>query len=499
MSDERHVIAVDLGASSGRVLQASWDGERFRLRELHRFANGGLRVGQALYWDILGIWREVLAGLAQAVHETRGQIESIGLDSWAVDFGLLDDQDELLSNPHHYRDSRTNGMMAWVDQRVGRDALFQCTGIQFMPINSLYQLAALASSGSSQLKVARKFLMIPDLLNFWLTGEAVGEYTNATTTMCFDCRRRDWASDVLSRLGLSADIFPPVVQPGTVLGELLPSIRQELGLSASPRVVAPGTHDTASAVAAVPYLDGNSAYLSSGTWSLLGVETYDPVTSNEALRFNVTNEGGVAGTIRLLKNVTGLWLLQECQRQWQRHGLRAEWGDLLTWAASAPPLRSVVDPDAPDFTLPEDMPSAIQDFCQRTGQHPPEATGEIVRCCLDSLALKYRYVLEGLEALTGKHVEVLRVVGGGSQNALLCQLTADALQRPVVAGPVEATALGNVLVQCLSLGLLPSLATGRAAVARSFPVHTYEPHLHDAEEWNRAYQHFTKLIIAPTA
>lgn len=493
---EALLIAVDLGASSGRVLTAQWDGTRFNLAVTHRFANDGVRVGQHLYWDILHIWEAILAGLRQAVVTASIPPSSVGIDSWAVDFALLDAHGELLGNPHHYRDLRTQGMLEWVEARIGKRELFERTGIQFLPINTLYQLAALRRQESPILQVARHFLMIPDLLNHWLTGERCSEYTNASTTMCFDCRTRTWASDVLERIGISCELFPSVWQPGAVIGDLLPSVRSAVGAGRPLKVVLPGTHDTASAVAAVPGLDDHSAYLSSGTWSLLGVEIQEPVTSDAALAFNVTNEGGVGGKIRLLKNVTGLWLLQRCQEEWAKQQLAVDWGTLLDAASHAPALQSLIDPDAAQFVLPDSMPTAIRDFCIQTGQRVPDSIGAIVRCCLESLALKYRHVLEGIASVTGCAIDVLRVVGGGSQNALLCQLTADALQRPVIAGPVEATALGNVLVQAISLGLIPDIASGRVAIARSVLLDTYMPHREEAETWEAAYLRFKRFLVS---
>ncbi|MCL4541521.1 MAG: rhamnulokinase [Chloroflexi bacterium] len=490
------LIAVDLGASSGRVLTAQWDGAHFDLAVAHRFANGGVSVGQHLYWDILRIWEAMLTGLRRAVATASIPPSSVGIDSWAVDFALLDAHDELLGNPHHYRDLRTQGMLEWVDARIGKRELFERTGIQFLSINTLYQLAAMRQQESPALQVARHLLMIPDVLNYWLTGERCGEYTNASTTMCFDCRTRTWARDVLERIGISSGLFPPIQQPGAVVGPLLPSIQSAIGAGRSLEVVLPGTHDTASAVAAVPNLDDHSAYLSSGTWSLLGVEIQEPITTDAALAFNLTNEGGVGGKIRLLKNVTGLWLLQRCQEEWARQQLPVDWGTLLEAASYAPALQSLIDPDAAQFVLPDSMPAAICNYCIQTGQPAPDNIGAIVRCCLESLALKYRYVLEGIASVTGRAIDVLRVVGGGSQNAVLCQFTADALQRPVVAGPVEATALGNVLVQAISLGLIPDLASGRAAIAQSVTLDTYTPRREEAEKWEAAYLRFKHFLVS---
>ncbi|MGN6561253.1 MAG: rhamnulokinase, partial [Thermomicrobiales bacterium] len=401
---------------------------------------------------------------------------SIGIDTWAVDFALLDAAGQLLGNPVHYRDERPAGMMEEVCEQVPRAEIFARTGIQFMPINTLYQLYALTRAGDPQLATAGTLLMVPDLFNYWLTGRTAAEYTNATTTQFFNATTRDWDRDLLAQLGLPAHLLPEVVQPGTVLGELLPAVAAEVGLPGGVPVIAPATHDTGSAVAAIPGLDARSAYISSGTWSLLGVEAPTPVLDERALAHNFTNEGGVAGAVRLLKNITGLWLLEECRRQWQREGRDYSWDDLLDATGRAAPFRSLVDPDAPDFANPPDMPAALRAYCARTGQPTPEEPAALARCCLESVALKYRVVLAALEELVGHRLDIIRVVGGGSQNRLLCQLTADCCQRPVVAGPVEATALGNILLQAIATGQIRDLAAGRAAIADSVTLTRYEPH-----------------------
>lgn len=494
MSDPSNFLAVDLGASSGRVVQGRWDGERFALRELHRFPNGPVTVAGRMHWDILRLWHEILTGIGQYATQRGGPLAGIGIDTWAVDFGLLDAAGRLLGNPYHYRDRRSEGMPALVDASVSADQLYATTGIQRMQINTLYHLVGMRQGGDPLLDVADSMLLIPDLLHYWLTGRKVAEYTNATTTQFFDARERRWATELLEALGLPTRMLPEVVQPGTPLGELLPEVRQACGLRGPAPVFASATHDTASAVAGVPGLDARSAYISSGTWSLVGVELDAPILSERARQLNFTNEGGVAGTIRFLKNVGGLWLLQECQRQWGRSGRSYGWPELVALAEAAPPLRSLIDPDAPDFLNPSDMPAAIRAYCRRTHQPEPASIGAQVRCCLESLALKYRWVVSSLEQLTGRAIETIRVVGGGSQNALLCQLTADACGRPVVAGPVEATALGNIVVQAIAAGALPSLAAGRAAVAASAPQTVYQPR--GAGDWDAAIVGFDALVGA---
>ena len=485
---ERHdFLAVDIGAASGRVILGRWDGARFALEELHRFPNEPVRVAGALHWDVLRLWHEVKAGLARYRAEAGATLSGIGIDTWAIDFGLLDRAGRLLGNPYHYRDGRTTGVAERVDGVVAPGALYAQTGIQRLPFNTLYQLASLGAD-DPQLANADSLLLIPDLFGYWLTGRRVAEYTNATTTQFLDARTGAWATDLLAALGLPSAPLPPIVAPGTVLSEVLPPLRAELGLPEGTPFIATATHDTASAVAAIPGLDERSAYISSGTWSLVGVELPAPILTEAARARDFTNEGGVSGTIRFLKNVGGLWLLQECQRSWERAGRALSWPEIVALAAVAPPLRSLVDPDAPEFLSPADMPSAIREQCQRIGQPIPDDVGALVRCCLESLALKYRWTVEAIEELTGRSIETIRVVGGGSQNALLCQLTADACGRRVIAGPVEATALGNCLVQAIARGVLPDLAAGRRAIAASVEQRTYEPVGDPA--WDVAYEGF---------
>jgi rhamnulokinase len=494
MSQSVNYLAIDLGASSGRVMLGRWDGQRFALHELHRFPNGPVAVRGHLHWDVLRLWQEITTGIARYTAQDDAPLAGIGIDTWGVDFALLDRAGQLLGNPYHYRDRRTDGMLPVVDGFVHAERLYAQTGIQHLPINTLYQLVSMRQSGDPQLDTADTLLLMPDLFHYWLTGQKVAEYTNATTTQFFDARERRWATDLFAALDLPSQILPRVVAPGTLLGDLLPDVRNAIGLRHTAPVIATATHDTASAVAAIPGLDERSAYISSGTWSLVGVELDQPVLSERARALNFTNEGGVAGTIRFLKNVGGLWLLQECQRQWQRAGQQYTWPELVTLAEAAPPLRSLVDPDAPDFLSPSDMPAAIQTYCQRLGQPAPASVGALVRCCLESLALKYRWVVEALEALTGRRLDTIRIVGGGSQNTLLCQLTADACGRPVVAGPVEATALGNIVVQAIATGHLPDLAAGRIAVAASSPQRLYAPQR--SGDWDAAALRFAALLAA---
>jgi rhamnulokinase len=483
--------AIDLGAESGRVMLARFDGATLQLEEAHRFPNGPVRVpgggGETLHWDVLRLWAEIKHGLSVCAQRAGGPLASIGVDGWGVDFGLLDRDGRLLGNPVHYRDPRTNGIMELAFKRVPRDRIFERTGIQFLPINTLYQLLSLVERDSPQLAAAQRLLTIPDLFNYWLTGRAANEFSNATTTQCYDPQAGDWAHDLLGELRIPAHLFGEIVPPGTVLGPLREAVRAETGLGAV-HVIAPATHDTGSAVAAAPMTDDNAIYLSSGTWSLMGVEVAQPVITAQTSAHNFTNEGGVGSTFRLLKNIMGLWLVQECRRTWASQGREYSYAELTRLAEQAPALVSFVAPSDARFLPPGDMPARIQSFCRETGQAAPTDVGAIVRCALESLALEYRWVAERLVELTGRALPVIHILGGGAQNALLNQFTAQATGRRVVAGPVEATALGNVLVQALALGHIRSLAEGRRLIRSSLPTQTFTPQAPDA--WEAAYQHY---------
>lgn len=484
-------LAFDLGAESGRAIVGRLQDERLELFPIYRFPNLPIRVLDSYHWDVLHLFQELVAGLALYRRDYGERLEGIGVDTWGVDFALLDHQGKLLGNPYHYRDPRTEGMLQEAFRLVPREEIFRQTGIQFMEINTLYQLLAMRLGQDPLLQVAKTLVMMPDLLNYWLTGVITCEFSAATTSQCYNPRSHDWAWDVLSRLGLPTGIFQPVVQPGTVIGPLHGRVAEQVGLQ-DVRVIAPASHDTGSAVAAVPAASSDFCYISSGTWSLMGIEVQEPVISEESLAFNFTNEGGVCGTFRLLKNIMGLWLVQECRRTWASEGHEYSYPELTRLAAEAPAFGPVVDPDSNEFLRPGDMPARIRDFCLRTGQSTPETVGEIVRCALESLALKYRWVLEKLEHMSGQRLSIIHIVGGGSQNDLLCQLAADATQRPVLAGPVEATAAGNVLVQALACGQLDSLTDIRNVVRRSFELTSYQPHT--AEGWDEAYARFCRIL-----
>lgn len=503
MSRRLNYLAIDLGAESGRAMLGSFDGDRLAMKEVHRFANGPVHVPDKagkvnLHWDILRLFAQTKEGLARAALQCDGNLASIGLDGWGVDFGLLDRSGALIGNPYSHRDSRTDGMLEEAFRRVPRDTIFQQTGIQFIQINSLYQLLSMVVGGSPALEKAETFLTIPDLLNYWLTGTAVGEYTNATTTQCYDATARGWASSLLAKMGIPSQIFPAVVLPGSSLGPLLSAVAEEAGLRDSKRlpVIAPACHDTGSAAVAVPAGQAGFAWVSSGTWSTLGTECLAPVINAQSLAYNFTNEGGVCGTFRLLRNVMGLWLVQESRHEWERHGESFTEPELVRLAAEAAPFQAVVDPDDPSFLKPGDMPSRLREFCRRTRQKAPASNGEVVRCVLESLALKYRFVLEHLEELVGRRLDPVHIVGGGSQNRLLNQFTADATGRRVVAGPVEATAIGNVVMQAMAGGQINSLAEGRALVRESFPPTIFEPVT--PARWDEAFQRLLQVMAGST-
>jgi rhamnulokinase len=490
---ERVYLAVDLGAESGRVIAGLFDGRAVRLDELHRFPNGPVEAAGTRRWDILALWREIQTGLAKGAANYGSQIVSVGVDTWGVDYVLMSPKDEILGHPYHYRDVRVQGMLAQACSRVPRREIFAQTGIQFMELNTLYQLLAMQLSDPDLLRYAARLLLIPDYLNWLLCGSRVVEFTNATTTQCYHPVRREWAIGLLRSLGIPTHLFPEVVPPGTRLGTLRDDVASRTGLQRID-VVAPATHDTGAAVAAVPTeRTGRAdwAYISSGTWSLIGVEVQEAIISDAALALNVTNEGGIDGTYRLLKNVMGLWLVQECRRSFERAGRPLEYEQLVQLARQAPPFRSLVNPDDSSFLSPPDMVAALQEACRRTGQPVPETEGQLVRCALESLALKYRRILEGIEALTGERIAVIHVVGGGSRNDLLNQFTANACGRPVIAGPTEATALGNVMLQARTAGDVGTLADLRAIVRQSSELKTCQPQA--TADWDAAYERFEQL------
>lgn len=466
------MAAVDLGASGGRVIAGEVSRGRLALHEVHRFPNIPVTVNGTLHWDLLRLYAEILAGLRTAARNF--DLASVAIDSWGVDYGLLDADGALLGNPVHYRDQRTAGVAEQVLSRISSGELYEATGIQQLPFNTIYQLVA--SAGSPQLAAARTLLLIPDLLAYWLTGETGAEITNASTTQLIDIRTRSWATSLMEKAGIPSPLFPALRQPGALIGELLPEASEQAGLDAPLRVIAAASHDTASAVAGVPAEGARFAYISCGTWSLAGVELDRPVLTDASRQANFTNEAGVDDTVRYLRNVMGLWLLQESMRAWASAGQPADLSALLEEAAREQPLRTVVDANDPAFLRPGDMPARIADACRRTGQAPPQTRARLTRCILDSLALAHRQAIHQARELSGCQVDTVHIVGGGAQNTLLCQLTADAVGLPVVAGPVEAAAVGNILIQARSLGMAPlDMAGMRGLVRRSQSLHVYKP------------------------
>lgn len=480
---QKPYLAFDFGAQSGRAVLAHLQSGILTTEEVHRFANEPVEYGGSLHWDVPRLWFEVRNALSRL-----GEVElaGIGVDAWGVDYALLGERGELLQNPYHYRDPRTEGVMEEILRRVDKGEIYQATGIQFMPINTLYQLFAARRQTPNLLEAAKYLLTIPDLFNYWLTGNAVCEFTNATTTQMVDPLKRAWAVGLMQRLELPAHLPAPIVEPGSIVGTILPDIAGHSSLAGT-TVIAPACHDTGSAVAAISARDG-TAFLSSGTWSLLGTELDSPVITPEALRLNFTNEGGVNGTTRLLKNVMGLWMLQGCRQSWTAQGHRYDYRELIELASHETSFRHLIDPDDDSFLRPPDMLMAIDNFCSRTHQPVPKDPGAYARAVLESLAFKYRIVLRNLEHVSGKRIEQMRIIGGGSKNRLLNQLTANATGRKVLAGPAEATALGNVAIQILATGGASSLQEVRAIVDRSFPTEIFEPL--ETDKWDQHAERF---------
>jgi rhamnulokinase len=488
----RNIAAVDLGAESGRVILARFDGQSLALEEIHRFPNRPVRIRGHRFWNMLGLWDEILAGLSKA-KRAAGTLDSIGVDTWGVDYGLLNESGFLLGQPFQYRDSRTDGVMEQVFARVPRETLYQRTGIQFMPINTLFQLYAHEQMQPGELSEANRLLLIPDIFHSWLCGSNVSEYTNATTTQCWDPIAGAWVTDVLEQLNIPTSMLPPVVEAGTLLGEVLLEWRDDLGEA---KVVAPATHDTGSAIVAIPAKSADGwGYISSGTWSLVGVELAQPVMSQESLDANFTNEGGVFGTTRYLKNVMGLWLLQECMRRWNRDGHMIDYDTLLADVDAVPPFASLIDPDDPRFLAPMDMPEAINAYLLEHGQARLTAPSAFARCIMESLVLRYREVFQQINRLTGATIQQVHVVGGGARNERLNQWLADALEVQVIAGPYEATARGNALMQLVGLGELRTLAEVRA-VGRNTPVSVYTPRGDRKAQWDEAVGRFGKMVTS---
>ncbi len=473
--------AIDLGAESGRVVLGRLEGGTLTTREIRRFPNEPVRCGNSLHWDVARLWREICRGLTDIGEPA---LDGIGVDAWGVDYALLGERGELLQNPYHYRDSRTQGVMDEVLRKISKEEIYRLTGIQFMPINTIYQLFAAKRDTPKLVEAAERLLTIPDLFHYWLTGTAVCEFTNATTTQLVNPATHSWSAELMERLGVPARLPAVIAEPGSVLGSIKPEVT---GGKISAPVILPGSHDTASAVAAVS-ARGDTAFLSSGTWSLVGIELDAPVITPEALRLNFTNEGGVNRTTRLLKNVMGLWLLQCCRRCWTAQGQDYSYDELMEMAAAQPPFQFLIDPDDEAFLSPADMTEAIGQFCTRSSQPRPASPAVYVRGILESLAFKYRVVIESLEQVIGRRIRTIRVIGGGAQNRLLNQFTADATGKRVLAGPVEATAIGNLALQIVATGGAKSLEEVREIIEQSFTAQTYEPA--GAERWHQQFAHF---------
>lgn len=494
-------LAIDMGASSGRHVAGRFDGRTLELEELYRFENGPVSMLDSFYWDLPGLWSHVQKGLAVAAARNE-PLESVGVDTWGVDFAFVTQKGELLGNPYCYRDSRTDGAMERAFAVVGRPEIFAQTGLQFMQFNSLFQLFVMKERQSPFFDMADRFLMMPDLFHYLLSGELGNEFTNATTTQCFNPVTGDWARDLLGRLGIPDRLFRQVRLPGEVLGPVRDRVRAATGLASGTRVVLPGTHDTASAVMAVPtdrpVGTTDWAYVSLGTWALMGIESPQPVVNETVAKFNFTNEGGVGGTMRLLKNICGLWLLQECRRVWNLQGKKnssggpLDWEDLNRMTESARPLTTFIDPDAREFLGPTDMPQAIREFARRTGQPVPDSEGAVLRTALDSIAMKFRQVLGMCEAIAGRKITTLHIVGGGIRNRILCQAAANATGCRVVTGPIEATAIGNLMMQFIASGEVANIEEARRIVRNSFEVVEYEPT--GVEAWDGAYDRFLALL-----
>ncbi len=485
----KRVLAFDFGASSGRAIIGSFDNGKITLQEVHRFSNDPVKLNGTLYWDVLRLFHEIKQGIVKA--KIAGGFDSIGIDTWGVDFGLIDKEGRLLENPVHYRDPRTAGLVDEAFKTIPKEKLYGITGIQFMELNTLFQLIALRRQRPELLERADKMLFMPDLFAYFLTGKMCAEYSIASTSQIIDIETRTWSKEILEGFDIPESLFAPLVQPGTVLGELTDEICEECGIDKVPVISVCG-HDTQSAITAVPCPEGEFAFLSSGTWSLFGTEIAKPIVNEKSLEINITNEGGFDGTTGLLKNIIGLWLIQESRRQWQREGEDYSYAQLEKLALEAKPFKCFIDPDAPEFTPQGNIPRRVRAFCEKTGQYVPETVGEIMRCIYESLAMKYKLTLEKLCECTGKDYPVIHVIGGGTKDGLLCKMTAASCDRTVKAGPIEATVMGNIAVQLMSDGTLGSISQARQAVADSEELKIYQPE--NADQWQKAYSDFLKIV-----
>ena len=487
------MLAIDLGASSGRGIIGTFDGEKITLEENHRFPNEPVMVAGQFTWDIVRILHEIKTSIRKCANSEDRDIDSIGIDTWGVDFGFLDKKGHLLSNPVHYRDLRTVGIPAYSEAIVSADEVYDITGIQVLELNSLYQLLAVQKNSPEILDIATDMLFVPDLLNYFLTGYKQTEYTIASTSQLLDAKTRDWSNELIEKFGLPEKLVSKVVKPGTVCGSFLPSLSEEFG-GINPKVISVAAHDTGSAVLAVPAKSEKFIWISSGTWSIMGTETKDPVISEKSKEYNFTNEGGYGDTIRFSKNITGLWVEQESKRQWEREGEKISFAELAEMAAEAEPLRCFIDTDDARFATPGNIPKRIADYCRETGQFVPQTKGEIVRCILESLAMRYRYTVECIDEMCGEKIPAINIVGGGTKEEQLSQFAATACGRPVYAGPVEATAIGNIAAQAIALGAIKDMWEAREIIANSFEIKEYQPEVEKMAAWDEAYGRFLKLI-----
>ena len=484
----KRVLAFDFGASSGRAIIGCFDGDKITLEEVHRFSNDPVSVGGTVYWDVLRLFYEIKQGIVKA--KIAGGFDSIGIDTWGVDFGLIDSEGKLMENPVHYRDTRTAGLVDESFKTMPKEKLYGITGIQFMELNTLFQLISLKKYRPWMLERADKMLFMPDLFGYMLTGKMCAEYSIASTSQLIDLETKSWSEEIIDAFGIKKSLFAPLVKPGTVLGKLSKEICEECGVDPVPVISVCG-HDTQSAITSVPCEDGDFAFLSSGTWSLFGTELDKPIVNETSMNINITNEGGFDGSTGFLKNINGLWLIQESRRQWKREGKEYSYADLEKLALAAEPFKCFIDPDAPEFVPHGNIPERVREFCRRTGQYVPQTVGEVMRCIYESLAMKYRLTFEKLRECTKRDYPVIHVIGGGTKDGLLCQMTASSCDRTVKAGPIEATVMGNVAVQLMSDGSVKNIGQARKIVADSSELKTFEPK--DTDKWAGAYEDFLKV------
>lgn len=485
----KRVLAFDFGASSGRAIIGCFDGDKITLEEVHRFSNDPVSVGGTVYWDVLRLFYEIKQGIVKA--KIAGGFDSIGIDTWGVDFGLIDSEGKLMENPVHYRDTRTAGLVEESFKTMPKEKLYGITGIQFMELNTLFQLISLKKYRPWMLERADKMLFMPDLFAYMLTGKMCAEYSIASTSQLIDLETKSWSEEILDAFGIKKSLFAPLVKPGTVLGELSKEICEECGVDPVPVISVCG-HDTQSAITSVPCEDGNFAFLSSGTWSLFGTELDKPIVNETSMNINITNEGGFDDSTGFLKNIIGLWLIQESRRQWKREGEEYSYADLEKLALAAEPFKCFIDPDAPEFVPHGNIPERVREFCRRTGQYVPKTVGEIMRCIYESLAMKYRLTFEKLRECTERDYPVIHVIGGGTKDGLLCQMTANSCDRTVKAGPIEATVMGNVAVQLMSDGSVENIGQARKIIAESSELKIFEPK--ETGDWAKAYEDFLKIV-----